>query len=95
MVARVSHVGIESTGGLYRRPVYAVPQRYFELIVGNARIFSVSGRVMLRALILGTSPEEMASLPNGGCTARGASLGARPKDRGPPSLSADAVVVAA
>jgi hypothetical protein len=78
--------------GLYRRPVYAVPEGYFELIVGNARLFSVSGRAMLRALILGTSPEEMASLPNGGCTARGAS--ARRKDRGPPSLPADDAVVA-
>ena len=33
--ARVTHVEIESTG-LYRRPVYTVLERHFELIVGNA-----------------------------------------------------------
>jgi transposase len=139
----VTHVGMESTG-IYWRPVYAVLEGYFELIVGNARhirnvpgrktdvkdsewiadlvrhgliarsfvppkplrgmrellryrrklvesqaaernrllklletaniklasvasdVFGVSGRAMLRALILGTaSPEEMATLAKG------------------------------
>jgi transposase len=33
---RVTHVGMESTG-VYWRPVYAVLEGHFELIVGNAR----------------------------------------------------------
>ena len=32
----VTHVGMKSTG-VYRRPVYAVLEGHFELIVGNAR----------------------------------------------------------
>ena len=34
--AGVTHVGMESTG-VYWRPVYAVLEEHFELIVGNAR----------------------------------------------------------
>ena len=34
--AGVTHVGMESTG-VYWRPVYAVLEGHFELIVGNAR----------------------------------------------------------
>src|SRR6478735_11577815 len=42
--AWVTHVGMESTG-VYRRPVYAVLEGHFELIVGNARhIRNVPGR---------------------------------------------------
>ena len=42
--AGVSHVGMESTG-VYWRPVYAVLEGHFELIVGNARhIRNVPGR---------------------------------------------------
>jgi transposase len=42
--ARVTHVGMESTG-VYWRPVYAVLEGHFELIVGNARhIRNVPGR---------------------------------------------------
>ena len=42
--AGVTHVGMESTG-VYWRPVYAVLEGYFELIVGNARhIRNVPGR---------------------------------------------------
>src|SRR6516162_2402675 len=42
--AGVTHVGMESTG-VYRRPVYAVLEGCFELIVGNARhIRNVPGR---------------------------------------------------
>jgi transposase len=41
---RVTHVGMESTG-VYWRPVYAVLEGHFELIVGNARhIRNVPGR---------------------------------------------------
>ena len=40
----VTHVGMESTG-VYRRPVYAVLEGCFDLIVGNARrIRNVPGR---------------------------------------------------
>jgi transposase len=40
----VTHVGMESTG-VYWRPVYAVLEGHFELIVGNARhICKVPGR---------------------------------------------------
>src|SRR5580658_521161 len=40
----VTHVGMESTG-VYWRPVYAVLEGHFELIVGNARhIRNVPGR---------------------------------------------------
>ena len=42
--AGVTHVGMESTG-VYWRPVYAVLEGHFELIVGNARhIRNVPGR---------------------------------------------------
>jgi transposase len=42
--AGVTHVGMESTG-VYWRPVYAVLEEHFELIVGNARhIRNVPGR---------------------------------------------------
>ena len=42
--AGVTHVGVESTG-VYWRPVYAVLEGHFELIVGNARhVGNVSGR---------------------------------------------------
>ena len=42
--AEVTHVGMESTG-VYWRPVYAVLEGHFELIVGNARhIRNVPGR---------------------------------------------------
>jgi transposase len=42
--AAVTHVGMESTG-VYWRPVYAVLEGHFELIVGNARhIRNVPGR---------------------------------------------------
>ena len=42
--AGATHVGMESTG-VYRRPVYAVLEGHFELIVGNARhIRNVPGR---------------------------------------------------
>jgi transposase len=42
--ARVTHVGMERTG-VYWRPVYALPEGHFELIVGNARhIRNVPGR---------------------------------------------------
>src|SRR3982750_3851282 len=42
--ARVTHVGMESTG-VYWRPVYAVLEGHVELIVGNARhIRNVPGR---------------------------------------------------
>ena len=42
--AGVTHVGMESTG-VYWRPVYAVLEEHFELIVGNARhIRNVQGR---------------------------------------------------
>ena len=34
--AQVTHVGMESTG-IYWRPVYAVLEGHFDLIVGNAR----------------------------------------------------------
>ena len=41
--AGVTHVGMESTG-VYWRPVYAVLEGHFELIVGNARhILNVPG----------------------------------------------------
>jgi transposase len=41
---RVTHVGMESTG-VYWRPVYAVLEGHFELIVGNARhMRNVPGR---------------------------------------------------
>ena len=43
-VAAVTHVGMESTG-VYWRPVYAVLEGHFELIVGNARhVRNVPGR---------------------------------------------------
>ena len=43
-VARVTHVGMESTG-VYWRPVHAVLEEHFEVIVGNARhIRNVPGR---------------------------------------------------
>jgi len=43
--AGVTHVGMESTG-VYWRPVYAVLEGHFELIVGNARhIRNVPGRM--------------------------------------------------
>ena len=42
--AGVTHVGMESTG-VYWRPVYAVLEGHFEVIVGNARhIRNVPGR---------------------------------------------------
>ncbi len=42
--AGVTHVGMESTG-VYWRPVYAVLEGHFDLIVGNARhIRNVPGR---------------------------------------------------
>ena len=42
--AGVTHVGMESAG-VYWRPVYAVLEGHFELIVGNARhIRNVPGR---------------------------------------------------
>ena len=42
--AGVTHVGMESTG-IYWRPVYAVLEGHFELIVGNARrMRNVPGR---------------------------------------------------
>ena len=41
---KVSHVGMESTG-VYWRPVHAVLEEHFEVIVGNARhIRNVPGR---------------------------------------------------
>ncbi len=43
-VAQVTHVGMESTG-IYWRPVYAVLEGHFDLIVGNAwHIRNVPGR---------------------------------------------------
>ena len=42
--AEVTHVGMESTG-IYWRPIYAVLEGHFELIVGNARhVRNVPGR---------------------------------------------------
>jgi len=41
----VTHVGMESTGGVYWKPVYAVLEGHFDLTVGNAHhIKAVPGR---------------------------------------------------